>query len=490
LAAITLFAAVLRGWHLHHPMRYDEAFTFLAFANSAYPRDWFNYMVPNNHLLHTLLVRLSTALGGNGPVALRMPAFIAGVALVPATAWLGRLLGGRLAGVLAAILVACWSILIEYSVNARGYSMVCLAAVLLAAIGVKLLSDPSRTRLWTWWAITAALGIFTVPVMLYAVALVTLAMAGQAAVFERRKLRPLLGRLSLALVGAGFLSVLLYIPTVLTSGPAGLLAPEHLSPRPLWESLAALGDTVAQTWQHWSRGITGVAVVAALAGSAWLAVRRRQLMLLLPILAVVLLPLAALAQRVVVFPRLWLFVVPWLAVTAGAAVAQVAAIFLARPSRAARLTGGGWAVAPAALALAAGLATLDRSRFMISEEPATLTDAQAIVADLQAASLCDGQTGLVSQLPSWPPLSYYSTIWCQVPLRPGIARHHSRAVIVVGPGQTLESVFEANPEARSRLGAIAPLKQYPRSRTYMAPVLNGHPSPEPQSVPVDRGAGL
>ena len=39
----------------------------------------------NNHVLHTLLVRLSVALFGGSPVAIRLPAFVAGVLVVPLT---------------------------------------------------------------------------------------------------------------------------------------------------------------------------------------------------------------------------------------------------------------------------------------------------------------------------------------------------------------------------------------------------------------------
>ena len=175
IAAITAAAGILRAVLLDHPMRYDEAFTFLVFARSSDPAAWFNYMAPNNHVLHTLAMHVAIRIGGMQPEVVRAPAFWAGIALVPAAAWFAvQLTGRRLAGLWAAALVGASSLLIEYSVNARGYSLVCLAAVAMGVATGAICHDARRKAPWIAWIALAAVGMFTIPIMLYPIAIYAL----------------------------------------------------------------------------------------------------------------------------------------------------------------------------------------------------------------------------------------------------------------------------------------------------------------------------
>jgi len=79
-----LLAIVLRvPLLLHQPMRHDEANTFSELASRPLYYALSIYSAPNNHLLHTLLVHLSYSLFGNYPWAIRLPAFVAGLLLIP-----------------------------------------------------------------------------------------------------------------------------------------------------------------------------------------------------------------------------------------------------------------------------------------------------------------------------------------------------------------------------------------------------------------------
>src|SRR5919201_6998039 len=92
LLAVTLAGAGLRAAYLSQPMRYDEAFTWLAYASRPLAQGLSRYDYPNNHLLHTLLVHLAAAAFGNRPWVLRLPAYLAGVVLIPASWWAVRAL--------------------------------------------------------------------------------------------------------------------------------------------------------------------------------------------------------------------------------------------------------------------------------------------------------------------------------------------------------------------------------------------------------------
>src|SRR5262245_15438817 len=69
---------------LGQPARYDEAATQLGYASKPLYEIVSRYDTPNNHVLHTLAAAASGRLLGDGLWALRLPAFLAGVLLVPA----------------------------------------------------------------------------------------------------------------------------------------------------------------------------------------------------------------------------------------------------------------------------------------------------------------------------------------------------------------------------------------------------------------------
>src|SRR5690606_35061939 len=108
---------------------------------------------------------------GNDEWAIRLSALVAGVLIVPATYSLAFLWGGGAAGCLAALAMAASSPLIEYSVNARGYSLLCLITLcllLLARAGLRR----SGPAVWGTMGLLAALGLWTVPTMVYSLLLV------------------------------------------------------------------------------------------------------------------------------------------------------------------------------------------------------------------------------------------------------------------------------------------------------------------------------
>src|SRR5690242_8416460 len=90
LLGVLLLGVAVRARLLGGPMRYDEAFTLLNYAGPPVTTLLSNYSAPNNHILHSLLVHASTALLGYDPPAVRLPAFVAGCALVPLTYAVGR----------------------------------------------------------------------------------------------------------------------------------------------------------------------------------------------------------------------------------------------------------------------------------------------------------------------------------------------------------------------------------------------------------------
>ena len=165
LSLITALAIVLRVRELSQPIRYDEAATWLDSASQPLARALSDYRFPNNHLFHTLLVHISAATFGSAPWALRLPAFAAGVVVVPLTWALGRALHSRASALGAAGLAATSTTLVLYSTNARGYTMLVCLTIVLALLATRVVRD-DNVATWTMMAIVAALGAWTIPTML------------------------------------------------------------------------------------------------------------------------------------------------------------------------------------------------------------------------------------------------------------------------------------------------------------------------------------
>ncbi|TMC49950.1 MAG: hypothetical protein E6J14_07065 [Chloroflexi bacterium] len=146
LLALTVLAAGLRMARLGAtPLWRDEAFTGVLSQ-----RSWREMLSAVGHdsapPLWYLLSHLTAAVVA-GPAGLRLPAALAGIAAVPLAAALGRRLGGDLAGLCSAAVVAFGPAFVLVSRDARMYS---LAGTLVLAMVLALwraLEQPTRGRL-------------------------------------------------------------------------------------------------------------------------------------------------------------------------------------------------------------------------------------------------------------------------------------------------------------------------------------------------------
>ena len=135
-------------------MRYDESATFMWYASQPFYVGLSKYTAPNNHLFHTLLVHISYQLFGDSVFSLRFPAFLAGVLIIPFTYLTFRYVYDRHTGLFTAALAGSSSLLIQYSTNARGYTLVTLFFLLLLLCFAHL----RKHREPACWLIIAVLG--------------------------------------------------------------------------------------------------------------------------------------------------------------------------------------------------------------------------------------------------------------------------------------------------------------------------------------------
>ena len=280
VVALTVAAALLRTPLLSRPMGSDEAASFIYYASHPLPVALTIYGSPNNHILHSVLMHLSYRIFGSAEWALRLPAFLAGLAIVPLTYVAARALGNR-GALIATALAASAPVLIDYSTDARGYTLLC-CFVLICIIALQ------RGALRTF-AVSAALGFFTVPVMLYPFLMLV--------IWGRRKA-------IVPAIEAVVIAAALYAPALIISRFGAIASNPYVRPLPFSDFAHDLLPYLETVRAHLLVGIPIVVQILITIGfliSLWSAAPWRRFWLGLAFVAVTLA-----IQRVLPFPRVWL----------------------------------------------------------------------------------------------------------------------------------------------------------------------------------------
>jgi dolichyl-phosphate-mannose-protein mannosyltransferase len=415
-------------------MRVDEAATWLYYSSKSVLYGLVSYTLPNNHVFHTVLVGVSTFIFGNHPWAIRLPAFLAGVAMIPLSYAAAKRFYGEGAALLTAAFVASSSVLVEFSTNARGYTMV--AAIFLALI-VTAPSHDAEPRAWRRFAVLSAIGFFTIPTMLFPFGVVVgwLALSiARARDMDRAALARRLVRTVLLTIG---LVAVAYLPAILWSGPHAVYANRFVTAQPWGAFARAIGPALGSTWMGWNRDLTiaGAGVFAAFFVAGLARDKTRFVLIALAWCGVLLL-----AERWVPFHRVWTFLIPiyWMTVAAG--------VMLVVRRR--------W-VAPIAIALglAIGGSVLASGSVLRSHETGYFPDAERVAVSLRALGAGDK---VLAYNPATIPLQYYARLHHEtLPL--GAPSGTDRRVFIVvdsAAGQTLGQLAQRFASARFPAGML------------------------------------
>jgi len=297
LVLFTIAAAFARMPLLSRPMGTDESASFIYYASHPLWVPVTIYGSTNNHILHSILMHISYKLFGPAEWALRLPAFLAGLAIIPLTYIAARAISER-GALLAASLAASAPVFADYSTNARGYTLLCCFALICTAAMAKIIRT-GRTRATALFAISATLGFYTVPVMLFPFLFLI-------AWGRRKAIR--------AVVIAVAITFILYAPILIVSGLGSMLSvPYERHQMPFGSFLRALPSSAVNVWSHLFAGIP-LAVQILVAIGFLVAVRRYPMWLgFIPVTLIVVL------QRVLPLPRVWLPFLLLFFITAAAA---------------------------------------------------------------------------------------------------------------------------------------------------------------------------
>jgi hypothetical protein len=371
------------------PPRADESFTYVHYASRPLFIVLSLYDQPNNHVFHSVLVYASTRLFGDAMWAVRLPAFLAGLLLVPLTFAWGRRQVGTEVGLLAAAWVAVAAPMIEYATNARGYSLVCVFSLLLLLTAREAVSGRNLVAA-LGFVLSAGLGLYTVPVMLFPFlgCLIWLAF-----VEGMRPARSHLLRLACLAVSAGLVAGVCYAPILATSGVRGLAGNEYMASQGIgawFAGAATLADEIRRFWfgGHLALALSAVALVLV---GGW-RLRRRHPDAFWPVVALLSsVVVLAVGMRRWAPARALTFLIPFLAVWGSAGVRAI-------PARRLR-----WGVA--ALALAAYVSQLSHGDLVLASRETGTFVAAADFCDLLSTDLRPTDR-IVLQGPSDGPMLY------------------------------------------------------------------------------------
>jgi len=161
---------------------------------------------------HHAVLWVTVRLVGTSELAVRLPSLLAGVALVPVMAWVGRELFDRRTGLVAAALTTVAPFCVWYSQEARMYSQFMLFAAV--AVGAQVLAvRRGRRRDWLLYAVATAAMAWS---QYFAILPIVVQQAAFAvAWWRRRRSSPALGRRFLvSWIASTALIALLLVPLV------------------------------------------------------------------------------------------------------------------------------------------------------------------------------------------------------------------------------------------------------------------------------------
>jgi hypothetical protein len=456
LAAMILIGTVLRIVYIDQPIRNDEAYTFIEYVSRPFivVASWYN--VPNNHVLHSIFARICYLLFGHHEWAIRLPAFVAGILLIPAIYIVSRLLYDSRTALLGAALTASSSILIEYSTNARGYTIIGLVFLALLAVGILALRNPGY-GVWIVFAALLTAGFYTVPVMAYSAGVVVLWMlllanTGDATIGSRK----LFVRLMLACFGGMVLTVLLYAPVIAANGIGALISNRFVTPLSLGQFITGLPDSLGATWLQWTRdmplAMTAVLVVGFTVSTLLhRKIARQSWRIVVP--TVVWIGALLLFQRVVPFIRVWLFLLPIASMIAASGVVLVINKLGKMWAVGKRLDPYIYPILALTLTVFLGVRVITSGSILRSDETGTFSAAQP-TAEYLASVLRSGDR-VVANNPVDSPLIYtFQQMGLSadyVVYADSVLATANRVFFVTCDDQSLDYVYLAHPLARELL---------------------------------------
>jgi 4-amino-4-deoxy-L-arabinose transferase-like glycosyltransferase len=335
LFGVTVIGIFIRLIQINSAVGYDEAYTFIHFASRSLQVILTDYSAPNNHIFHSLLVYIVYHIFGNHILALRLPAFLAGVLTIPAIYMAGKVIYGKNAALVAAALVACTPILVDFSVNARGYTLMCLFSCLILWIA-GILRKQSSFAGWLLLSLFSILGFYTLPVMVYPVSAVYLWLLVSWVVkdiYSNSRGKFIFG-LIVTSISTILITFLLYSPILIFgSGFSSITSNEFVKSQSWLDFIQSVQSRIPRVWGDWNYLVPYWVAIITILGFLLLVVfewRRFSHKIPVWIPTVISISILIILQRVTPWPRVWLFLLVFYLLWAAAGWLALIRLFTAK----------------------------------------------------------------------------------------------------------------------------------------------------------------
>ncbi len=326
LIGLAALAFAGRWVWIDRPMLHDESYTFIAFAQRGLRASMTDYHLPNNHIFNTIQIHvLYRWLGNAGPIIVRLPAFVAGVLLTVSVYLYTRREYGRWQALLACALVAVLPWLKLQSVNGRGYMLMALFTIWMAALSEVVRRTCNRFA-WLLLVLVSVLNFYTLPVALYPFAIlwVWLLFSGALGdIGDDYQNQAVFGKYLLGYgILTGVLTFLLYLPVFLFgSGWDSFFNNPFVARLSFLDFRQTLPIRLAETLRDWSWEVPQAMVVVIIAGLIlYLLLRRavKDCRVSLPLVTLLVLAVIFAVQRPNPWSRTWTYLLPMLLIWSAA----------------------------------------------------------------------------------------------------------------------------------------------------------------------------
>jgi uncharacterized membrane protein len=253
LGVISLIGLILRLYIINNPIGYDEAYTFINFSSKPLKFILADYHAPNNHIFNSLLIGAVYRIFGNHIWIVRLPALLAGVLAIPAAFFASRRFFTAQQSLAASAVLAVAPNIVAASANGRGYTLIILFSLLLVNFAGILVKQRSRSALIAY-AITGALGFYSIPIFLYPMAGISLWVAvTYLSTDDSRKIKWInLREFLVTCVVSGMLTLLLYSPVIFFgTGFDSIIANDIVKSQSWIDFADNLVTRSSLTWQNW-----------------------------------------------------------------------------------------------------------------------------------------------------------------------------------------------------------------------------------------------
>lgn len=314
LAVIVSIASAIRILFIEMPIRHDEVVTLLDYAQKPLSVGLLENFSVNNHPFYTFLLHISFVLFGNNLWAIRLPEVIFGILIVPMAYITARTYYNKNVAIISAGIISIYPLLVEFSVNARGYSVICFLFLAMLAI-IRYLKDQNNIVLWILFALLSSLGFFTIPIFLYpfGIAVVWIIISILLKDIKLNKIF-LIKKLILFIIITTILTLLLYTGIFIKSGVSWVFNdPYATSTRTLQSFISLFPASIHSTWQQWNNKVPLYLTIILLIGFITSQIFHRRIAnhkTPLIVSVVTFFTPLLLLQRVIPYERVWLFLLP------------------------------------------------------------------------------------------------------------------------------------------------------------------------------------